>query len=45
MEAEGGTSTGNAQVDAFLRQAAVEGGKTNIVTDYMINILGLQVCA
>ena len=45
MEAEGGTRTGNEQVDSYLRQAAAEGGDTNVMTDMMLNILGLEVLA
>ncbi|XP_041002182.1 pleiotropic drug resistance protein 1-like [Juglans microcarpa x Juglans regia] len=32
-------------IDVFMKAASIEGQKTNVVTDYIIKILGLEVCA
>lgn len=32
-------------IDLFMKAAAVEGEKENVVTDYILKILGLEVCA
>ncbi|KAF9594978.1 hypothetical protein IFM89_035751 [Coptis chinensis] len=32
-------------VDAFMKATAVEGQKTSLVTDYVLKILGLEICA
>ncbi|KAF2287195.1 hypothetical protein GH714_039303 [Hevea brasiliensis] len=32
-------------IDVYMKAAALEGQETNIVTDYFIKILGLEVCA
>ncbi|KAF6262511.1 ATP-binding cassette transporter [Scenedesmus sp. NREL 46B-D3] len=35
----------DAEVDALLKASAVEGKRSNIVTDLMLRVLGLEVCA
>ncbi|XP_057422907.1 pleiotropic drug resistance protein 1-like isoform X2 [Lotus japonicus] len=35
----------DADVDAFMKAAVLEGQKTSVVTDYILKILGLEVCA
>ncbi|KAJ7522660.1 hypothetical protein O6H91_18G021400 [Diphasiastrum complanatum] len=35
----------DAELDVFLKASALEGRKSNIVTDYILKILGLDVCA
>ncbi|KDP33641.1 hypothetical protein JCGZ_07212 [Jatropha curcas] len=32
-------------IDVYMKAAALEGQETNVVTDYIIKILGLEVCA
>ncbi|XP_014622990.1 pleiotropic drug resistance protein 2 isoform X2 [Glycine max] len=33
------------QIDAFMKATAMEGQETSIVTDYILKILGLEICA
>ncbi|XP_072999974.1 ABC transporter G family member 48-like isoform X2 [Typha latifolia] len=33
------------EIDAFMKATAIEGQKTNVVTDYIIKVLGLDICA
>uniref|UniRef100_A0A383WGZ5 ABC transporter domain-containing protein n=1 Tax=Tetradesmus obliquus TaxID=3088 RepID=A0A383WGZ5_TETOB len=35
----------DAEIDALLKASAVEGKRSNIVTDLMLRVLGLEVCA
>lgn len=35
----------DAEVDALLKAEAVQGKRSNIVTDLMLRVLGLEVCA
>ncbi|XP_028802333.1 ABC transporter G family member 39 [Neltuma alba] len=35
----------NPDVDAYMKAAALEGQETSVVTDYILKILGLEVCA
>ncbi|KAE9459161.1 hypothetical protein C3L33_08934, partial [Rhododendron williamsianum] len=32
-------------IDIFMKAASLEGGRANVITDYIIKILGLDVCA
>ncbi|KAK7277246.1 hypothetical protein RIF29_18397 [Crotalaria pallida] len=33
------------EIDAFMKATAVEGQETNLVTDYILKILGMEICA
>ncbi|KAG6487497.1 pleiotropic drug resistance protein 2-like [Zingiber officinale] len=33
------------EIDAFMKAAAVEGQRTNVSTDYVLKVLGLDICA
>ncbi|KAI4337356.1 hypothetical protein L6164_015784 [Bauhinia variegata] len=35
----------NPDLDIYMKAAAIEGQETNVVTDYVMKILGLEVCA
>ncbi|KAJ4707957.1 Pleiotropic drug resistance ABC transporter [Melia azedarach] len=35
----------NPDIDLFMKAAALEGQETNVVADYVLKILGLEVCA
>ncbi|KAF8035905.1 hypothetical protein BT93_C1815 [Corymbia citriodora subsp. variegata] len=35
----------NPDIDIFMKAAALEGQETNIVVDYILKILGLEICA
>lgn len=43
-EKESGHAT-DPTMDAFLKAQTIEGEQTSIVTDYMLKILGLDVCS
>lgn len=32
-------------IDVFMKAASIEGLKTNVITDYVLKILGLEICA
>ena len=32
-------------IDIYMKAAALEGQKTSVVTEYMLKILGLEICA
>ncbi|CAL0299773.1 unnamed protein product [Lupinus luteus] len=33
------------EIDAFMKATAIEGQKTSLITDYVLKILGLEICA
>ncbi|KAF8657997.1 hypothetical protein HU200_059457 [Digitaria exilis] len=35
----------DADIDAFMKASAIEGEEVNVVTDYVLKILGLEICA
>ncbi|KAF1858637.1 hypothetical protein Lal_00044670 [Lupinus albus] len=35
----------DSDIDAYMKAAALEGQKTSLVTDYILKILGLEICA
>ncbi|CAD6267973.1 unnamed protein product [Miscanthus lutarioriparius] len=35
----------DADIDAFMKASAIEGEEANVVTDYVLKILGLEICA
>ncbi|EEC71063.1 hypothetical protein OsI_02808 [Oryza sativa Indica Group] len=35
----------DADIDAFMKASAMEGQETNLITDYILKILGLDICA
>ncbi|KAL1352055.1 hypothetical protein AAHE18_06G139100 [Arachis hypogaea] len=35
----------NPEIDAFMKATAMSGQKTSLVTDYVLKILGMDICA